>query len=114
VLQTDFRPGEEGAARAAGMRIWRDQVRDFGDTAALAQNLDLVISVDTSVAHVAGALARPTWLLLPWMPDYRWMLERPDTPWYASVRLFRQPAPGDWGSALAAVRRALDALPAAR
>jgi tetratricopeptide (TPR) repeat protein len=108
-LQTDFRPGEEGAARAAGMKVWRESLRDFAETAALAANLDLVITVDTSIAHLAGALGRPTWILLTWMPDYRWMLERPDTPWYASATLCRQPAPGDWAATLADVRRALDA-----
>jgi len=108
-LQTDFRAGEEDAARAAGVHIWREALRDFADSAALAANLDLVISVDTSVAHLAGATGRPAWILVMWMPEYRWMLERADTPWYASARLFRQPAAGDWPATLAEVRRALDA-----
>ena len=63
---------------------------DFAETAALVCCLDLVITVDTSVAHLAGALGRPTWILLPWTPDYRWLLDREDSPWYPSVRLFRQ------------------------
>ena len=108
-LQADFRAGEEDAARAAGVRPWRSEIRDFADTAALAANLDLVISVDTSVAHLAGATGRPAWILVMWMPEYRWMLERPDSPWYASARLFRQPAAGDWAGALAEVKRALAA-----
>jgi Tfp pilus assembly protein PilF len=108
-LQTDLRPGEEAAARAAGVKVWRESLRDFADTAALAANLDLVITVDTSIAHLAGALGAPAWILLTWMPDYRWMLERPDTPWYASATLFRQPVRGDWLATLANVRRALDA-----
>ena len=108
-LQTDFRPDEEEAATAAGVRNWRNHLRDFADTAALAQHLDLVITVDTSVAHLSGATGRPTWILLTWMPDYRWMLGRDDTPWYSSARLFRQPKPGDWKATLANVRRALDA-----
>lgn len=73
---------------------------DYGGTAALIASLDLVISVDTSVAHLAGALGKPVWLLLPTDPDWRWMLGRADTPWYTSMRLFRQTQPGDWGSLL--------------
>ncbi len=71
-------------------------MNDFSDTAAVISNLDLVITVDTSVAHLAGALGKETWLLLPYFPDWRWMLERTDTPWYPSLKLFRQPKPGDW------------------
>lgn len=73
---------------------------DFHDTAAVIENLDLVISVDTSVVHVAGALGKPVWTLLPFVPDWRWMLEREDTPWYPTMRLFRQPAYGDWKSVI--------------
>ena len=69
---------------------------DFADTAALLANLDLIISVDTAVAHLAGALAAPVWVLVPFAPDWRWMLERQDSPWYPTLRLFRQPRLGDW------------------
>jgi tetratricopeptide (TPR) repeat protein len=69
---------------------------DFLETAALIMNLDLVISVDTSVAHLAGALGKPVWLLLPFAPDWRWMLHRDDSPWYTTMQLFRQTSPGDW------------------
>ncbi len=72
------------------------EFEDFADTAALVSELDLVISVDTSVAHLAGALGKPVWILLPFMPDWRWMLGRLDTPWYSSARLFRQSKVGDW------------------
>jgi hypothetical protein len=75
-----------------------DDLRDFGDTAALLMNLDLLISVDTSVVHIAGALARPVWTLIAKGPDWRWMLEREDTPWYPTMRLFRQPELRKWGS----------------
>lgn len=77
-----------------------NQLTDFSDTAALIANLDLVITVDTSVAHLAGALAKPTWLLLPHLPDWRWLTNRTDSPWYPTMRLFRQQAPGDWSAVI--------------
>jgi ADP-heptose:LPS heptosyltransferase len=84
-----------------------DQLTDFADTAALISTCDLVISVDTSVAHLAGALGRPLWLLLAKPCDWRWMSNRDDTPWYPSARLFRQAAPGDWAEVLDRVAQAL-------
>ena len=86
---------------------------DFADTAALIATLDCVITIDTAVAHVAAALGKPTWILLPFAPDWRWLLERDDSPWYPSVRLFRQSTPGDWHTVLEAVQLALnpDAAP---
>jgi Flp pilus assembly protein TadD len=80
---------------------------DFAETAAAIMTLDLVISVDTSVAHLAGALGKPVWLLLPFSPDYRWLLGRADSPWYPTMRLFRQPSPGAWEPVIADVAAAL-------
>lgn len=76
------------------------QIQDFADTAALILNLDLVIACDTAVAHLAGALGKPVWILLPYAPDWRWMLKRRDSLWYPTARLFRQAAPGDWSMPL--------------
>jgi hypothetical protein len=84
-----------------------DQLMDFAETAALISICDLVISVDTSVAHLAGALGRPLWLLLPTPCDWRWMSNREDTPWYPHARLFRQAKPGDWAEVLDRTARAL-------
>ena len=83
------------------------QLNDYSETAALIQNLDLVITVDSSVAHLTGALGKPVWLLLPFAPDWRWQLDREDTPWYNSVRLFRQEKIGNWSDVLIKVRTEL-------
>ena len=72
----------------------------FIDTAAVMSNLDLIITSDTSIAHLAGALGYPTWVALKYVPDWRWLLDREDSPWYPSLRLFRQAAPGDWEGVL--------------
>jgi len=97
------------ACGGTGLQIadFTNELADFADTAALVCNLDLVISVDTSVAHLAGALGKPVWLLNRFDTCWRWLLERPDTPWYASMHIFRQPEPGDWGSVMASVRSRL-------
>jgi ADP-heptose:LPS heptosyltransferase len=82
-------------------------LRDFADTAAIVSQLDLVIAADTCVAHLAAALGRPVWLLLPHRPDWRWMLHRRDTPWYPTMTLYRQPRRGDWATAIETVRHDL-------
>ena len=85
-------------------------ITDFADTAALIENLDLVISVDTSVAHLAGALGKPVWTLLPFCLNWRWMLDRADSPWYPTMRLFRSKTPGGWEAVIEEVRKNLEAL----
>jgi len=87
-------------AETLGERIinFDHELKDFSETAAAIENLDLIISVDTVVAHLAGAMGKPVWILLPYAPDWRWLLEREDSPWYPTMRLFRQPVRGDWGA----------------
>ncbi len=84
-----------------------EELKDYADTAALIANLDLIVSVDTSVAHLAGALAKPVWILLPFMPDWRWLLDRDDSPWYPTARLFRQDATRAWDALIPRVRAAM-------
>jgi ADP-heptose:LPS heptosyltransferase len=83
-------------------------ITDFTDTAAAMLNLDLIIACDTAVAHLAGALAKPIWLLLPLAAEWRWLTEREDSPWYPTARLFRQRCLGDWDEVMARVGAALD------
>jgi tetratricopeptide (TPR) repeat protein len=111
--------GEKAAQQLAAMQThheasrrvidWTEALNDFADTAALVDNLDLVISVDTSTAHLAGAMNKPVWILNRLDTCWRWMLEREDTPWYPSARLFRQPTLGDWDSVIDNIARALAA-----
>ncbi len=98
--------------RAAPLLNLGPDLTDFADTAALLAGLDLVITVDTAVAHLAAALGKPVWLLLPYAPDWRWLLGRADTPWYPAMRLFRQSAPQDWAGVVADAVQALAAEPA--
>jgi len=89
---------------------WSGSLKDFSDTAHVIQQLDLIISVDTAVAHLAGALHKPTWLLLPYTPDYRWLRSKSFSYWYPSMRLFRQKQRGDWNSVTQQLKSALDEL----
>ena len=81
-----------------------DKLTDFSETAAAIAGLDLIITVDTAAAHLAGALGKPVWLMLPFVPDWRWLLDRDDSPWYPTARLFRQAAPGNWTSVVDRVK----------
>jgi hypothetical protein len=106
-LQTDPRPDDRAQIEQTDIVDLTTHLNDFAETAALVSCLDVVITVDTSVAHLAGALGRPTWILLPWTPDYRWLLDREDSPWYPTARLFRQTATRDYTSVLDRVRSEL-------
>jgi ADP-heptose:LPS heptosyltransferase len=103
-LQKDVREEDREALEASeNIFSFDDDSMDFADTAALCECMDVVVSVDTSVAHLSGALGRPTWILLPHVPDWRWMLDREDTPWYPTAKLYRQRAPDDWNETFARV-----------
>ncbi|MFS8085796.1 MAG: glycosyltransferase family 9 protein, partial [Acidobacteriota bacterium] len=99
-------------ARTSGMVVhdWTDELEDFDETAALIETLDLVISVDTSIVHLAGALGKPVWLLNRFDTCWRWLLDRDDSPWYPTLRQFRQPRRNDWETVLKDVRTALEQL----
>jgi tetratricopeptide (TPR) repeat protein len=113
-LQKDVRPDDKVILNQTDIVDLTADLADFADTAALASCLDLIITVDTSVAHLAGALGCRTWILLPWTPDYRWLLDRTDSPWYPTVRLFRQPEAHDYASVIDSVRGELLTLIAAK
>jgi ADP-heptose:LPS heptosyltransferase len=104
-LQRELRADDTSVLRAHPRVIHLgDNLDDFVETAAVISLLDTIISVDTSVAHLAGTLGKPVWILIPSSPDFRWLLEREDSPWYPSARLFRQPQPGDWNSVIQRLR----------
>jgi hypothetical protein len=107
-LQRDVRAGDATVLQGrSDLLHFGDQLKTFSDTAALMSNLDLIISVDTSVAHLAGALAKSVWVLLPFIPDWRWLLDREDSPWYPTARLFRQDKTRRWDNVIARVHTAL-------
>ena len=107
-VQKDVRPADTTILRGCSKIMQAaDALADFSDTAALISNLDLVITVDTSIAHLAGALGRPVWILLPYLPDWRWLLDRDTSPWYPTARLFRQDHARAWDSVIPNVRDAL-------
>jgi tetratricopeptide (TPR) repeat protein len=114
-LQQGEPAGQIAGTRGAENVVLLPEGTPLVDTAALLAELDLIITVDTSIAHLAGALARPAWVLLPFAPDWRWRLGRDDSPWYPTLRLFRQTRQRDWPSVIARVKTELEALaPSAR
>jgi tetratricopeptide (TPR) repeat protein len=107
-LQRDLRAGEKNALDAhADVRQLGDELVDFADTAAVLALSDLLIAVDTAAVHLTGAMGRPAWVMLPFVPDWRWTLADETSPWYPQLRLFRQSTPGDWPTVIAQVRDAL-------
>jgi hypothetical protein len=106
-LQKEVRDSDIADLRASPIRSFETDILDFQDTAAICQHLDLVIAVDTSVAHLSASLHCPTWIILPLVPDWRWFLNREDSPWYSCVRLFRQEYAGDWNQVLQSVKTSL-------
>ena len=110
-LQKDIRPEDATVLRGRKDLVhFGDNLSNFSETAALLSNLDLVISVDTAVAHLAGALAKPVWVLLPYIPDWRWLLGRDDSPWYPTARLFRQDETRTWSRVVSRVHGELQAF----
>jgi hypothetical protein len=105
-------PAAQAAPPPAGVSLDSigEDLRDFADTAAVVAMADLVISVDTALCHLAGALGRPVWTLLPFAPDWRWLLDRADSPWYPTMVLYRQQRPGDWAGVIERVARDLNVL----
>jgi hypothetical protein len=106
-LQADVREADRQALSDLPIQHFGGALSDFSDTAALVDAMDLVISVDTSVAHLAGAMGKPVWILLPHFPDWRWLLKREDSPWYPTARLFRQERRGDWEPVINRVSQSL-------
>ncbi len=108
LVSLQFDPGDEAALLAAqGVRDLGAQIADFAEAAAVIDTLDLVITVDTAIAHLAGALGKEVWVLMPFHADWRWLRDRADTPWYPRMRLFRQKSFGDWAGVMAEIRAAL-------
>ena len=108
-LQCDVRSDDAGILRChPDILCLGHEVKDFADTGAIISMLDVIVSVDTAVAHLAGALAKPVFILLPYAAEFRWMVGREDSPWYPTARLFRQPRPGDWETVVTQVRAALE------
>ncbi len=108
VIQKDIRSDDDQIAKnITNLHIHSEHLYDFSETAALIEHMDLVISVDTSIAHLTGAINCPIWLLLPYIPDHRWLLNRSDSPWYPSARLFRQSDTGNWKNVIDQITNAL-------
>lgn len=107
ILQTEIRPADEALLPSLPLKDWRKELTSLHETAGLLQRLDLLITVDTSVAHLSAALGKPTWIMLPFAPDFRWLLDRSDSPWYPSVHLFRQSQPREWRGVIEQITQAL-------
>jgi len=106
-LSEDDKRALDAFARTASIHRLDARIGDFADTAAVVDRLDAIVSIDTSIAHLAGALGKPLWLMLPFAADWRWFANTDRSPWYPSARLVRQPSPGQWGSVVDTVAQAL-------
>jgi ADP-heptose:LPS heptosyltransferase len=100
VVQPQLREADRESAARANMHSLEGRIDDFDDTAAILALMDFVVTIDTSLAHLAGAMGKPTSILLPWTPTWRWLVDRADSPWYPTARLYRQRERGDWASAV--------------
>jgi hypothetical protein len=110
-LQIEFRSEEDvQLAKKMGIKIHSSQIKDFSDTAAIMSEMDLILSIDTSVAHLAGALGMPVWVMLPFSTDYRWTIDQDVSPWYSTSKLFRADKVGNWSYVLDSVKKALSLL----
>jgi ADP-heptose:LPS heptosyltransferase len=109
-LQKEVREVDKEVLAGGGIRHYGEELKDFTDTAALCELMDVVVSVDTSVAHLAGAIGKTTWILLPYAPDWRWLLDREDSPWYESVKLYRQDESRQWLPVLSRIGRDIENL----
>jgi hypothetical protein len=105
--ESEFRQAVASGWNGPVIQDYVDELKDFSDTAALVMNLDLVIAVDTSTAHLAATLGKPVWLLNRYDTCWRWLLDREDSPWYPSIKIYRQPSWGDWDSVMQKVRNDL-------
>jgi ADP-heptose:LPS heptosyltransferase len=104
LIQKEVRPDDEVTLSGSPEFVsLASEINDFSDTAAIIANLDLISAVDTSIVHLVGAMGKPIWTLLAFPPDWRWMLDRTDSPWYPTMKLFRQSAAGNWSAVLAQV-----------
>jgi hypothetical protein len=106
-VQKEMREIDRPALEVGWVRWLGPDITDFADTAAIVELADLVVTVDTSIAHLAGAMGKPLWVLLTFAPDWRWFLGRDDSPWYPTARLFRQERPGAWEEVIERVRHEL-------
>jgi hypothetical protein len=109
-LTRDLRPGDAQHLPLYPVEDLAPRLTDFAATARIVAGLDLVVTCDTSTAHLAGGMGKPVWVLLPFSPDWRWLRDGDESPWYPSARLFRQKKPGDWPGVIAEVVRALESF----
>jgi ADP-heptose:LPS heptosyltransferase len=111
-LQKEYRSADQISMKALQGKIqdYSDMLNDFSDTAALIEKMDVVVCVDTSIAHLAGAMGKPVMLMLPHTPDFRWLIDRQDSPWYPTMHIFRQSSPANWTDVIKEIDGVLKSL----